>query len=342
MIMKKYILTLLVLAAFYGCQHDIARKVDYNITLSQENTYIAGDPVVFCLTGEVDNLLFYSGEAGSNYADKNRCELPMESVESLEISAEFTAKWGDPGHLEVWVTDDFDGLYASGDPLADSAAFAAIAADPAGAGWLKLDYDEEGRDILTREMYSLTDSSEIDITSDKLCLAFHWCAPDAVTFQRQYGLNGTLEYICAGQKFTKAYKDMGFKSISLNEDTPYDARTYNGSKFQNTQDFDVFFNGFDTIDKATGEVKVMNQTTGEKYKSPYKWNLWLVSTPFKAFPVDPDKGTVIKNVQNDLDTFEYTWKEPGTYTVTFVGTCANYLGSSSQVKEFTINIMEKL
>ena len=55
-----------------------------------------------------------------------------------------------------------------------------------------------------------------------------------------------------------------------------------------------------------------------------------------------DKGTPIKNVQNYLDTFEYTWKEPGTYTVTFVGTCANYLGSSIQVKEFTINIVEKL
>ena len=43
MIMKKYILTLSVLAAFYGCQHDIARDVDYNITLSAENSYLAGE-----------------------------------------------------------------------------------------------------------------------------------------------------------------------------------------------------------------------------------------------------------------------------------------------------------
>ena len=65
-----------------------------------------------------------------------------------------------------------------------------------------------------------------------------------------------------------------------------------------------------------------------------------VSTPFKAIPVDPDKGTPIKNVQNYLDTFEHTWKEPGTYTVVFVGTCANYLGSSKQVKTLTVNILE--
>ncbi len=334
--MKRYVIMFSVLAALCGCQHDIAREVDYNITLSQDNTYVAGDPVVFNMTGEVDNLLFYSGEAGSNYADRNRTELPMDAVTDLRIAAEFTAKWGDPGHLEVWVTDDFEGLFASGDTQADSAAFAAIAENPADAGWVKLNYDEKGRDILTEEIYSLTDSLAVDITSDKLCLAFHWCPPADVTLQRQYGLNGKLEYICAGQKFTKTYKDMGFKSISLNEDTPYDAKAYNGCKFQTTADYQIFFNGFDTIaDKKTGEVK-------EGYISPYSWDLWMVSTPFKAIPVDPDKGTPIKNVQNYLDTFEHTWKEPGTYTVTFVGTCANYLGSSIQVKEFTINIVEKL
>ena len=31
-----------------------------------------------------------------------------------------------------------------------------------------------------------------------------------------------------------------------------------------------------------------------------------------------------------------------TYTVTFVGTCANYLGSSKQVKTLTVNIVESV
>ena len=67
-----------------------------------------------------------------------------------------------------------------------------------------------------------------------------------------------------------------------------------------------------------------------------------MSTPFKVLPVEPDKGTVIKNVQNYMSTFEHTWKKPGTYTVVFVGTCANYLGSSKQVKKMTINIVEEV
>ena len=332
--MKRYIIMLSALAVFCGCQHDIAREVDYNITLSAENTYLAGEPVVFNITGEVDNLLFYSGEFGSNYADRNRTELPMTFVESLKVSAEFTARWGDPGHLEVWVTDNFEGLFANENPQADSAAFAAIAKNPVGAGWLKLKYGEVAdRDKLITEVYSLTDSAAIDITSDNLCLAFHWCAPEGTKLQRQYGLNGTLEYVCAGQKFTKTYKDMGFKSISLNKDTKYDAKSYNGCKFQSTADFQIFFNGFDAYDKNTQGPK-------DGYIYPYKWDVWMVSTPFKSLPVDPDKGTIIKNVQNSMDSFEYTWKEPGTYTVTFVGTCANYLGSSKQVKTMTINIVE--
>ena len=40
---------------------------------------------------------------------------------------------------------------------------------------------------------------------------------------------------------------MGFKSISLNEDTLYEAKAYNGCKFQTTADYAIFFNGFDAI-----------------------------------------------------------------------------------------------
>ena len=296
---------------------------------------MAGKPVRFNISGDVDNLLFFSGEHGAEYANTDRTELPMSAVTDLTINAEYMAKYAVPGHLEIWITDNFDGLYSTGDPQADSTSFASIASDPAAAGWVRLNYEEGASTQWTNETYSLSDSTGFNIASDKLCLAFHWCAPENVTFQRQYGLNGTLKYEAAGRIFTKTYKDLGFKTISLNEDTFYNAATYNGCKFQyNTKDAQIFFNGFDTMaDKSTGAVK-------DGYISPYRWDLWMVSTPFKTFPVDPDKGTVIKNVQNALTTFEHTWKEPGTYTIVFVGTCANYLGSSKQVKTLTVNILE--
>ena len=323
MIMKKYILTLSVLAAFYGCQHDIARDVDYNITLSAENSYLAGEPVVFNITGEVDNLLFYSGEVGADYECRERTEVSISSVTDIKLYAKYQARYSTPGNLEVWVTDDFDGLNFT-DPAADSSAFASIAVDPAKAGWIKLDYAEGESTVWTEQEYHLSKLNDFDVTSDRLCLAFHWCPPDLVKNQRAYWLSGSLEFECAGQKVSKTYKDLAFRTISLNDDTYYDARSYNGCKFDfNTKDAQIALTGYSA-------------------NEPYRWDLWLVSTPFKVLPVEPDKGTVIKNVQNYMSTFEHTWKKPGTYTVVFVGTCANYLGSSKQVKKMTINIVEEV
>lgn len=321
--MKKYIIMLSALAVLCGCQHDIAREVDYNITLSAENTYLAGEPVVFNIAGEVDNLLFYSGEPGADYECRERTQAPMSSVTDIKLYAEYQARYSVNGHLEVWVTDDFDGLTFI-DPAADSSAFASIAADPAKAGWIKLDYEEGKSEKWTQQEYQLTNLKDFDVTSDKLCLAFHWCPPDPVKNQRAYWLSGSLEFECEGQKVSKTYKDLAFRTISLNDDTCYDAKTYNGCKFDfNTKDAQIALTGYSATE-------------------PYKWDLWLVSTPFKVLPIDPDKGTVIKNVQNSMDFFEYTWNEPGTYTVTFVGTCANYLGSSKQVKTMTVNIVEEV
>lgn len=54
------------------------------------------------------------------------------------------------------------------------------------------------------------------------------------------------------------------------------------------------------------------------------------------------EGTVIKNIQNYLPTYEYTWTEPGTYKVSFVGTNCNYLDYGKQVHEMTITILEDI
>ena len=64
-----------------SCQQDVVYEVDYNITLDPANTYYAGDPVKFNIDGDVDNLLFYSGETGSQYIYKDRYEVPLEEAE---------------------------------------------------------------------------------------------------------------------------------------------------------------------------------------------------------------------------------------------------------------------
>ena len=73
---------------------------------------------------------------------------------------------------------------------------------------------------------------------------------------------------------------------------------------------------------------------------PYAIDGWVISKATPLNRVANDKGVAIKNLQNYLHTFEYTWTEPGTYTVTFVGTNSNYAGASQDVKEMTITIFD--
>lgn len=61
MVGKLKYLALVAIVAMVSCRkQDIAPKVDCNITLDKSNSYLAGDPVVFNISGEVDNLVFYA------------------------------------------------------------------------------------------------------------------------------------------------------------------------------------------------------------------------------------------------------------------------------------------
>ena len=46
-------------------------------------------------------------------------------------------------------------------------------------------------------------------------------------------------------------------------------------------------------------------------------------------------------MQNYLDSYSYTYDEPGTYQAVFVGRNANYLGSSEEVKQFQVTILSR-
>ena len=65
---------------------------------------------------------------------------------------------------------------------------------------------------------------------------------------------------------------------------------------------------------------------------------WLISDPMPLTAVQNDQPLVIKDMQNYMTSYEYTWEEPGTYVVTFVGINTNYAGASQLVKEFKITV----
>ena len=66
---------------------------------------------------------------------------------------------------------------------------------------------------------------------------------------------------------------------------------------------------------------------------------WLISDPMPLTAVQNDQPLVIKDMQNYMTSYEYTWEKPGTYVVTFVGINTNYAGDSKLVKEFKITVL---
>ncbi len=78
-----------------SCEHQVYFPVDYNITLDKENTYLAGEPVRFNFKGEVDNVLFYSGETGHQYKVAGDKGVVIKNLQNYMDSYEYV--WNDPG-----------------------------------------------------------------------------------------------------------------------------------------------------------------------------------------------------------------------------------------------------
>ena len=303
-----------------SCQQDVIYEVDYNITLDPANTYYAGDPVKFNIDGNVDNLLFYSGETGSQYVYKDRYEVPIEDVLSATLTLDIQARYGLANALEIWVSKDFAGINGENDPDGDRKLIKELV-EAGMPGWTKLDYQEGASTKWT------TQDFEMNEYLSNLCIAFHWCPTDITQTQRTYWINGKISLEMAGtEPSTMTLTNLGMKSVMMNEEVEaYKKNAGNGSI---------------RFDNATNAGEICYQGVGGNVLS-YAINGWVFTNPRPLNKVANDKGTVIKNLQNYLHSYEYAWNNPGTYKVTFVGRNENYAAASEDIQEFTITILEK-
>ena len=317
--MKKITILGAVAALAAACTQNVVYEIDYTVSLDKENTYMAGEPVRFNFDGLVDNIVFYSGEIGHQYKFKDRYEVPMESVKAADMNIEYQARYGEADALEVWVSNSFEGLNGS-DGAADRAAIK-VMVDGGMKGWTKLDYQEGASTKWTSQNYDLKDYM------NGFSIAFHWNPPTNTKTQRTYWINGEITLDLEGMNPSVIdFTSLDLVSVMMNEEIedPYYKDKGNG-----------------TINLNKREADIVMQGVGAN-ALPYAIDGWLISKPIPLNKVSNDQGTVIKNLQNYLHTFEYTWTEPGTYTVTFVGTNSNYAGRSEKVHEFTIIVLPKL
>ena len=321
--MKKALYFVAGLLLMASCQHDVIYEVDYNVTLDPANTYYAGEPVKFNFTGDVDNLLFYSGETGSQYIYKDRYEVPVEDVLSANLHLDIRGRYGyiaDYEALEIWVSKDFPGINGNDDPDGDRAIVKQMVENGM-QGWYKLPFNDVNKDQFFGYDFPMTEYLS------NLCIAFHWRPKDPTLTQRTYWINGKITLEMEGTEPSEMrLTDLGFKSLMMNEEVEaYKKNAGNGSiRFDNAVNAgEICYQG------CSGNVLT------------YAIDGWVFTTPRPLNKVANDRPIVVKDLQNYIHEYVYTWDEPGTYKVTFVGRNENYASASEQVFEYTITILEK-
>jgi hypothetical protein len=105
----KNILWLLVCLAFLpACKKD-AVDFDFNVTTAG-SSFKAGQDIVFTFSGNPDNITFYSGEPGTNYANRDRTSI--KGTPKLDFTS-LIKNGVQTNALALLVSTDFPGIYDS-------------------------------------------------------------------------------------------------------------------------------------------------------------------------------------------------------------------------------------
>lgn len=332
------ILSVLLLSA--GCeQANIYSEVDFNVTLDPSNTYYAGEPVLFNISGNPDNLLFYSGEQGHQYEFRNRYEASQEDVNSmvLDLSIQHRQTSARVNALEIYYTNQFDGLLGNDGPT-DIASVQAMY-EAGMEGWVRIPYDKPTAD---NSSYDQIRTDGLEAYADNFCLAFFWCPPEPEetedettgeityphTFLDTYWVNGDITVDIEGTD-EMTYTLNSIMGQTLMYDSRVDPYMVNKNPNLSNNNGCIRFNTTNDIAFVGGYYDVLQ----------YYCTGWAFSVPRSFAVVNPDEGVVVKNLQNYVPSYEYTFSEPGTYTVTFVGVNENYIDASELVKELTVTIL---
>ncbi len=286
-----------------SCQKDQAPDPKLGVT-TDKTEYKAGEPVTFRFSGDPDNIVFYSGEYGHNYADKDN----YSRVGTLLFDFTSWVRWGAPEimqNIEVLVSTDFDGVYEL--------------ENVEGADWLELDGAvlSSGEDRTPSGIQNINDilaDNGITVSpDDDIYIAFHYFdyQDEVRTGQDQWILRSVnLDLVAPdGEKTNIAtMANIGWTRI------PDDGSVVNVSSSQ------VLFNDEDeTI--------------------PSRSNSWIISPAFSIGGIPADTGVAIKGIDTDMSEYTYTYNEPGTYTAVFATSSIWYTGGSSSTAEVTVTVL---
>lgn len=292
-----YIVTAVILLA--SCAKVDIGSPDLKITTSSGSlTYKVGDTINFLLEGNPDNILFYSGEQGHNYAYRDRTSIDND----LEIQFSTWQRYGMPRqNLQLMVSTDFAGVYdvehiqaAHWEDLTELAAFSpGIANDnfPSGVISLKPYLGADPKSLIYIAL-KYTDNQKSQGQNNWVIRSFN---ADQVSPEGQITNMATMS-------------TGGWKAVNV-----------------------LNLNKVWSI--TSSQLQMPSSTSVETDNED-----WVITRGFNVRAVSPDAGVALKNISTLLPVYQYVYEEPGTYQVVFESSNIRYNGDVRQTKELTIEI----
>ena len=323
--MKKILLygMLLSLLGTTACNRDNVEELKFNVSIDKGLTCQAGQPVTFHLDGNAEYITFYSGEPGNNYANIQRTEANISSMQlACTIKQQYTdLEYRNEEIVHAFISKDFSGTYTSEEIQK--------------AHWVKISGREANANLLavplTINQTSEEVSSSIDLSAYKkepFYLAFQYYADTRTDVPKADG-NG--RYVSQPRidikplKLSKTTAE-GIQIIRDNPMTEFAFRTvYENSAQQGNYQID--------------DISLLFQPLKDKEHTDDVVSVWMISR-INPKEVEPDRGTAIKATDAYLSTYSHTYKKAGTYSATFIATNANLWDSEQIIKEVTVTVTE--
>lgn len=296
-----------------SCTFDKVDDVKLNVKIDMETQEIyAGDEVRFHIDGNPDYIVFYSGEAGHIYANRERVKADIESMTlSYTIKQQYTETYYQNREvMGIWISEDFNGSYTP--------------EDVKNATWTKLSGTGEGmlKVPTCPDVRQETVSEEVDFSAykdKKFYLALSYQTPlvegaekgqprvDVKPFKLDKIIDGGLSTM--GRPST----DFGFNYVALNGNSSGNFRA---------------------------DESMLLYQPGKAFTKEF--DIWAISQLIDPSSVSPDKGEPIKALDMGTDSYVYTYKTPGEYTATFEARNANMWNSDVTVKEIKVIVKERV
>lgn len=313
---KRFIYGLITGIAFLSasCTADNIQKLDFDVQLRNSASDVhVGDEVVFDFSGDPDYIVFWSGEDGHKYENRNRTKV---KVDELSLSYSILQRYGRPqtnNCVSILISEDFSGTYT-----------------------------KEGIEVATWTLLSQRDDKEKDwwvpsgdqnpayatqgdlneYKDKRFYLAFRYETPGVLAEGVQHprvditpvSLNKTADGKVV--KSVNPETDMGFRHVKVA------GESYLGSGT--------------AVDATTIRFQCANVATDyAKYI-----DVWCISLPIDASSVASDKGEPIRSMTVPSDSYTHIFEEAGTYTVTFVARNANAWNSTETVREIVVEVKD--